>query len=448
MKKLFAILIATIFVQALYAQDSTRYKIDELLNAYQQLGKFNGSVLLAGNGRILLEKGYGFKNFSDKTVNDPATVFQIASVTKQFTAIMILKLVELKKLALSDRLSKFFPGFPKGDSITIENLLTHTSGITDHYNDDSTLKPSGPVSEEMIAATVKKYGLSFSPGSDWQYSNKGYQLLGFIIEKVTGMRYFEAVRKYIFLPLKMGSSGFDFSHLVSPDKATGYWSFPDNNDYATAKSADIIDSTASFSAGSIYSTVGDLYKWHQGLQNNSIIPRTLLEKAYTPQKNNYGFGLFIDSLYHKRVISHSGDIFGFKSDIERVPSDDLCVVLLSNVEEPNLVFISKKILAIMYREPYDLPAKNKIVLAAETLKQYVGSYEIRQGQVVELTLENGHLMAVTDQKQELYAQEQNDFLADDGTRQIEIRFERNPSGQITDLYFYMGGQKITCRKIK
>jgi CubicO group peptidase (beta-lactamase class C family) len=444
MKMLLAILLTASFAQALFSQDSTRYKVDELLNAYQQLGKFNGSVLVAEKGKILLEKGYGFKNFKNGSLNDPNTVFQIASVTKQFTAVMILKLLELKKLALTDKLNQYFPEFPKGDSITIENLLTHTSGISDHFN-DSNLKPFSPVSEEIIQATVKKHGLDFSPGSAWQYSNKGYQLLGFIIQKVTGMTYFEAVRKYIFTPLEMNSSGFDFSDLVSSEKATGYWSFPDN---PMAKSADIIDSSASFSAGAVYSTVGDLYKWHEGLQNNKIIRGTILEKAYTPGKNNYGFGLFIDSLYNKRVISHSGDIFGFKSDIERVPGDDLCIVLLSNVEEPNIVFISKKILAVIYHERYDLPAKNKIMLATDILKQYIGSYEIRPGQAVELTLENGRLMAATDQKQELYAQESNDFIADDGTHQIEIRFETNPAGQIQDLYFNMGGQKITCKKIK
>ncbi len=179
-----------------------------------------------------------------------------------------------------------------------------------------------------------------------------------------------------------------------------------------------------------------------------LYPETLMEKAYTPHKNNYGFGLFIDSSFNKRVISHSGDIFGFKSDIERVPEDGVCIVLLANVEEPNLVFISKKILAIIYHQPYDLPAKNKIKPDPETLKQYTGSYEIRPGQSVELTLENGHLMVTTDQKQELYAQRDNDFIADDGTHQIEIQFEKNPAGQITDLYFYMGGQKVICKKIK
>jgi CubicO group peptidase (beta-lactamase class C family) len=441
MKKIFAIVLVSLFAQGLIAQDSTRNKIDELLNAYQQLGKFNGSALVANKKGIILEKGYGFRNFRDSSLNGANTVFQTGSVTKQFTAVTILKLVELKKLALTDRLSKFYPDFPKGDSITIENLLTHSSGITDHYN-NSVMKASTLVTEEIIQATVKKYGLDFSPGSDWQYSNKGYQLLGFIIQKVTGMTYFEAVRKYIFTPLKMNSSGFDFSHLVNTEKATGYWSYPD------PKSADIIDSTASFAAGSIYSTVGDLYRWHIGLQRYQIVPRALMEKAYTPQKNKYGFGLFIDSSFNKRVISHSGDIFGFKSDIERVPGDGVCIVLLTNVEEPNIVFISKKILSILYHEPYDLPAKNKIKLSPEILKSYTGSYEMRPGQQVELTLENGHLMASTNSKQELYAQHDNDFIADDGTRQIEIQFEKNPAGQITGLYFYMGGQKIICKKIK
>ncbi len=444
MKILFTIVLVSLFIQDLHSQDGTKYKIDELLTAYRQLGKFNGTVLVANENGILLEKGYGFRNFRDSTLNDPNTIFQIASVTKQFTAITILKLVELKKLALNDELSKFYPDFPKGDSITIENLLTHTSGITDHFN-DSDLKASGPVTEEIIQSSVKKYGLAYSPGSDWQYSNKGFQLLGFIIEKVTGITYFEAVRKYILEPLKMNSSGFDFSHLTSSEKATGYWSYPDN---AMTNSADIIDSASSFAAGSIYSTVGDLYKWHEGLQHYKIVSEATLEKAYIPHKNNYGFGLFIDSSFNKRVISHSGDIFGFKSDIERVPADGVCIVLLANIEEPNLVFISKKILAIIYREPYDLPAKNKIKLNPEILKQYTGSYEIHPGQPVELSLENGHLMVTTDQKQELYAQHDNDFIADDGTHQIEIQFEKNPKGEITDLYFYMGGQKVICKKIK
>src|SRR5579862_3016697 len=160
MKILLTIVLATTFAKALYSQDSTKFKIDELLTAYQHLGKFNGTVLIAKNEGILLEKGYGYMNFKDGRPNDPNTIFQIASLTKQFTAVTILKLVELKKLTLNDKLSMFYPDFPKGDSITIENLLTHTSGITDHFN-DSDLKASSAVTEEIIKSTVKKYGLDF-----------------------------------------------------------------------------------------------------------------------------------------------------------------------------------------------------------------------------------------------------------------------------------------------
>jgi CubicO group peptidase (beta-lactamase class C family) len=444
MKILFAIILTIQSAQALFSQDSTTYKMDELLNAYRRLGKFNGSVLVAKKGKILLEKGYGFKNFSDSSLNDANTIFQIASVTKQFTATVILKLIELKKLALTDRVSKFFPDFPKGDSITIENLLTHTSGISDHFTDRD-LKPSSPVSEETIQSSIKEHGLDFSPGSDWRYTNKGYQLLGFIIQQVSSMTYFEAARKFIFTPLKMRSSGFDFSHLTNHEKATGYWSYPEN---ALTPGADIIDSAASFAAGSIYSTVRDLYKWHEGLQNDEIVSGALLENAYTPRKNRYGFGLFIDSISNKRINCHSGDIFGFKSDLERVPEDDICIVLLANIEDPNIVFISKKLFSILYHEPYDQPAKNEIRLSPEILKQYIGSYEMQPGRVVGITLENGHLMATTDQKQEMYVQVNNHFIVDDGTHQIIIQFDSNPKGEINSLYFYNGGQKITCKKIK
>ena len=258
MKKIIAITITLGLTQSLFSQDTTSQKIDELVGAYAKLGKFNGSVLVAQHGKILLEKGYGFKNVHDSTFNDFNTIYQIASVTKQFTSTVVLKLVELKKFALTDKLSKFYPALPHSESITIENLLTHTSGITDHYN-DSTSTPSAGTDEGKLLASIQKNGLDFSPGTNWQYSNKGYQLLGYIIQKVSNMTYYEAVMKYIFIPLKMNNSAFDFIHLKSSDKATGYWSYPEN---AKVESATIIDSSAPFAAGSIYSTVKDLYKWH------------------------------------------------------------------------------------------------------------------------------------------------------------------------------------------
>jgi CubicO group peptidase (beta-lactamase class C family) len=444
MKILLAILLTSGITQSVLSQETTSQKLNELLQAYHNLGKLNGSVLIAQHGKIMLEKGYGFKNFKDSTLNNPNTIYQIASVTKQFTSTVILKLVELKKLSLTDKLSKYFPDFPKGDSITIENLLTHTSGISDHLN-DSGLMPSNAINEEKLLASIKKNGLDFTPGSGWQYSNKGYQLLGYIIQNVSKMTYFDAVKKYIFIPLKMNSSAFDFIHLASSDKATGYWSFPEN---PTIKGSTIIDSSAPFAAGAIYSTVGDLYKWHEGLQEYKIVSKASLDKAYIPCKNNYGYGWMIDSLFNKRIIHHSGDIWGFKSDIERITEDDVCIVLLNNIEDPDLGVITKKLFAILYHQPYKLPAKNEIKLSDEVLKNYVGAYEMQPGMLVELTLESGRLMATTDHKEELYAQKKNHFIADEGDEQMEIEFGIDGTGKIENLFFYKNGQKIVCKKIK
>jgi CubicO group peptidase (beta-lactamase class C family) len=444
MKMIFAILFTLGVLPSLFSQDTISKKLDELVGAYAKLGKFNGSAIVARHGKILMEKGYGFKNFRDSTLNSPSTIYQIASVTKQFTSTLVLKLVELKKLALTDKLSKFYPGLAHGDSITIENLLTHTSGIIDHYNDSSSTPATG-TEEEKLLSTIKKYGLDFSPGTNWHYSNSGYQLLGYIIQRVSNLSYYESVRKYIFIPLKMDNSAFDFIHLVSKDKATGYWSFPAS---AVAEEATIIDSSGPFAAGAIYSTVEDLYKWHEGLQTYKIISKASLDKAYTPYKNNYGYGWMIDALYGNCIIHHSGDIWGFKSDISRIIKDDACIVLLNNIEDPDLGIITKKIFSILYNQPYKLPAKNEIRLSEEIQHKYVGTYEMQPGMLIKLTLEGGRLMATTDHKEELYAQKENNFIAESGDNQIEIEFVADATGKIDNLFFYKNDQKIVCKKIK
>lgn len=437
MKRIFAIILTWGIIPSLFSQDTISKKLDALMDAYYKVNKFNGSVLIARKGKILLEKGYGFKNFRDSTLNGPNTIYQIASVTKQFTSTVVLKLVELKKLALTDKLSKFYPGLLHGDSITIENLLTHTSGIIDHYNDSSSTPATG-IEEEKLLTAIKKYGLDFSPGTNWHYSNSGYQLLGYIIQRVSNLSYYEAVRKYIFIPLKMDNSAFDFIHLTSKDKATGYWSIPES---AAVEVATLIDSSAPFAAGAIYSTVEDLYKWHEGLQTYKIISKASLDKAYTPYKNNYGYGWMIDSLFGKCIIHHSGDIWGFKSDISRITKDDACIILLNNIEDPDLGIITKKIFSILYNQPYKLPAKNEIRLSEKIQHKYLGTYEMQPGMLIKLTLENGHLMAATDHKEELYAQKENNFIAESGDNQIEIEFVVDTTGKIDNLFFIKTGKK-------
>jgi len=260
-------------------------KVNELVTAYARQYKFNGTVLVVSKGKVVFSKGYGFKNVKDSTYNDINTIYQLGSVTKQFTAAIILQLQEQKKLSVQDKLSKYYPDYPQGDKITIENLLTHTSGIFNYTNSREFMSNGATRSstEEKMVALFKDKPLDFEPGSKWSYSNSGYSLLGYIIEKVTGKPYEQVVRERIFNPLHMSHSGFDFTHLKSKDKANGYTAYTE----AFKQPAAIVDSSVSFAAGAIYSTVNDLWKWHKGLLANKIIKAASQDKGYTPYKNHY-----------------------------------------------------------------------------------------------------------------------------------------------------------------
>lgn len=467
MKRTLAMLWAIGMTQFALAQDSTAQKLDELMQAYTNLDRFSGTVLVARQGKVLLEKGYGIKNYKDSSLNDAHTVFEIASITKTFTSAMILKLVELKKLSLTDKVNKFYPGYPHGDSITVEHLLTHTSGIWDYTRDnDFRLAPihrSIPIMETIHF--FKDKPLDFSPGTGWSYSNSGYYLLGYIIQQVTGMPYENAIRQYIFKPLGMDHSGFDFTHLASLDKAVGHYA--DTTEKPT-KPAPIADSTGPYAAGAIYSTVEDLYKWHRGLQSYTIVGRSLLQKAYTPfplspppsrspererlqRRNNYGYGWIIDSLNGKLMVSHSGGIFGFRTDFARVPGDDVCVVLLSNMETDSRDQITRRLLAIVYGKPYTVPERLKAVpVREEILKRYQGTYRIEaNGVLVEVVLENGRMMARPHNgpvSELLALDDTHFFLSND--HEFKISFEADERGHIVRMMVNPDGTPKPATKIK
>lgn len=422
-------------------------KLDNLVSAYAKLYKFNGSVLVVKNGTVLLNKGYGYRNAADKTMNDEQTIFQLGSITKQFTAAVILKLQEEKKLSVSDKLSKYFPDYPKGDSITIEHLLTHTSGIYNYTNDGYFMsnEVTKPSNREKMMALFKDKPLDFSPGTGWSYSNSGYSLLGYIIEAVTKKPYEQAVRKFIFTPLQMTHSGFDFTHLVNIEKAKGYFKLDDKDSAA----APIVDSSVSFSAGAIYSTTGDLYLWHQALQKYIVLSKAQQEKAYTPVKHNYGYGWGIDSIEGKRRVSHGGGIHGFVTNIARVPEDDVCIVLLSNASDPSLGDITKSIFAILYGKEYELPKEKTVIkLPEEKLKEYEGEYEINAGLHVIMSVKDSELVAApTGQPTAIMFAEKKDhfFLK---APEIQIEFTRDDKKAVSGFILHQNGATIPCKKIK
>lgn len=446
MKKLLLILVLTGLSYSLFAQTQEQ-KLKELIEAYTKQGKFNGSVLVTKNGKILLDAGFGYKSLSDSSLNQSRTIFQIGSVTKQFTAAAVLRLQEQNKLNVQDKISKYFPDFPKGDSITIENLLNHTSGIFNYTNDPAFMQSEAlkSISEKKMIALFKNKPLNFSPGSQWAYSNSGYMLLGYIIQKVAGKPYEQVIRETIFSPLDMTSSGFNFTVLQSPDKATGYFfiSGTENNE------ATIVDSTVSFAAGAIYSTTGDLYKWYKGLMSGKIITQASLDKATTPFKNNYGYGLAIDSAFNKRTISHSGGIFGFSSNLTIIPEDDACIVMLNNFGNPSIGKITKDILAVLYDQPYHLPAlKKEVSLSANILNKYIGEYQLAPQFSIIFTVEDGKLFGTptAQPRAQLYAQREDLFFLK--IVDADVEFKKDSAGKVTELVLTQGGKSQIGKKIR
>lgn len=447
-KSITGLLICLGMAGAVSAQQVTG-KLDTLLAAYAAINEFNGTALVAQNGHVLLEKGYGMANITTHTPNSAHTIFQIASVTKTFTSSLILKLAELRILSLEDHLNKYYPGYPHGDSITIKNLLTHTSGIY-NYTQDTSFNPAfstRPASEEKMRSLFENKPLDFSPGTGWNYSNSGYSMLGYIVQKATGLSYWDAMKKYIFLPAGMQHSGFNFAHLVNKNKATGY--FSDNSD-AYTKETPVVDSSVSFAAGAIYSTVGDLFRFHEALQQGKIIGKASQEAAYTPFKNHYGFGWIIDSLSGHKTVSHSGGIYGFRSNFLRVTNNNICIILLSNTETPALEKISKKLLAVVYHLPYKIPKKKMAVkISEDILKRYAGTYKIESMPlVIEIKLEDGALVAypVKGPRSVLCPSDTSHFFIK-GDEDFETQFITDSTGKVVSFVIDHDGDVRTAVRL-
>lgn len=285
----------------------TKVAIDDFLLYHEKLNKFNGTVLIAKEGKVLLCKGYGYRDFEKGIPHNANSVFQVYSITKTITSTMVFKLIEQKKLSLDDRLNKFYPFFSNGDNITIAHLLTHTSGI----NDDTGM-PDATQTEEYRVSVFSRNKPHFPPGEGWAYCNGGYQLLGYIIQKVAGMPYENVIRENIFLPLGMSSSGFDFKGLMRSEKAKAYRVFTN----LKKEEAMLYDSTGPFSAGAMYSTVGDLYNYYNGLKSHEILTEATQAMAFTPGNTNgqYAHGWQLNSDFSKSLmIFHDGGAAGFRS---------------------------------------------------------------------------------------------------------------------------------------
>ncbi|MDB4904430.1 MAG: class beta-lactamase-related serine hydrolase [Mucilaginibacter sp.] len=417
-------------------------KLDEYIISATNAEKFNGSVLIAKKGEIILQKGYGWKNFSDHTLNSPNTISQIGSLTKSFTAMVILKLQEEGKLSVNDRLYKYLPEQKDADKITIQNMLDHTSGI-DNYTDiigpeDSAIF-SHPVSKQRILDVFEKKHLAFKPGSKYEYCNSDYFLLGMIIEKLTGKSYEQAVRQLIFEPLKMNHSGFDFINLKDSSKAEFYVTIGSNKYIKAPK----VDSTVTYAAGAIYSTTGDLYKWAKAIAENQILSDSSWKQAFTPHLAHYGDGWWIDTLYSNKYVMHSGGFPGFMSNFMYYPEMDVTIILPCNFGNygGSLGDLTSGVSAILFDKPYSPYEKHTKIRADKTLlKQYAGVYRFNSDHQLIITFNGGKLFVEDSNpkdmlpKVELHAESETMFYISEA--QLKFEFIKDASGNSQKIITY------------
>ncbi|MBN2480333.1 MAG: serine hydrolase [Bacteroidales bacterium] len=337
MKPLFLIIFATITLIQGYPQKTSRQDlvyIDSLMNRYYAWNEPGAVILVAQEGKTLIRRAYGLANLELHVQNRPEYVFPIGSLTKQFTAISVLQLAQEGKLFLQDDIRQYLPWYnTHGRVITIDHLLSHTSGIISYSEKEGFInKIMIPHSKYEVAQFFMNDSLLFEPGSDWSYSNSGYFLAGLIVEEVTGMTLGEFMQKNIFGPLQMTNTSIATHQRLVPLSVTGY-SHLGNDDY---RKAAYFNWTWLFAAADIISTVDDLLKWDEALYGERILRKEWLEKAWSSyilsngQKTKYGYGFSTNIYNGLDLIAHGGGVYGFMSYAVRIPSRQIFVIILSN----------------------------------------------------------------------------------------------------------------------
>jgi CubicO group peptidase (beta-lactamase class C family) len=421
-------------------------KVDEYVAAQIKINQFSGAVLLAKDGTVLLSKGYGLANREFDLPNTPQTKFRLGSITKQFTAAAILLLEERGKLSTDDPIGKHLDQCPEvWKPITIHHLLTHTSGIPSYTDSpDYRRKMAFPTSTAEMVARFRDQPLEFPVGDRFKYSNSGYFLLGAIIEKAAGQSYEAFLRASIFEPLGMKDSGYDRFETILPRRATGYAirkGVLENSAY--------LDMGQPYAAGSLYSTTEDLFRWERALAARQLLSAASYEKMYTPCKGDYAYGWSVATRFRRKVISHGGGINGFSTMISRYPDDEVCVIVLSNLQSANAGRISRDLEALLFGEKYETPRERVIAKIDPAIYDaYVGKYELSPTFVLTVTRDGDRLLTqATNQPQvEVFPESETKFFL--RAVDAQISFGKDQTGVITHLVLHQGGRDQTAKKVK
>ncbi len=450
-----------LFITYFSFSQSYESKIDSIVSLQYSANEPGITILVAKDGKAIYKKALGKSNLELNIPIEVNSVFQIGSITKQFTAVSILMLAEQGKLNIEDKIGKYIPEYIEvGRDITIHHLLNHTSGI----------KNKTPLSEKNYTSRMdrspkelityfKDEPLAFMPGEKFKYSNAGYILLGQIIETISKQSYGQFIQENIFDKIGMTSSYCGDMKQVIPNRSTGY--IIKQNEFVKS---DYMNLSLAYSAGAILSTTEDLLKWQNALLQNTLLKESSIKQAMTPtllnsgKKIPYGYGFRFSRLGNSPVVAHTGSTKGFTSIALFLPQENMYITVLTNCNCKNVNNVAKQVAELFVTSP-DVnkvsavtktieQEKKSIAVSAEILNNYTGTYEVKPNVNLTIGLDNTnqlYLLAPGQTKKvELFAETQNHFFVK--IVDAEITFNKNETNNVISLTLNQSGRKIIAKK--
>ena len=457
--KLFLLPASLVFLIAGFSVSRAELSFEEGANRHlREVTKGDSpgvAVLVAREGKIVFQGGFGFADIEQKTPVTPETKFRIGSISKQFTAAAILKLAEEKKLAVTDPLAKFFPDFPRAENITLHHLVTHTSGIHSYTDKPGFLgKVSVGIEPAKLIESFKNDAPDFAPGAGFHYNNSAYFLLGEIVAKVSGKSLGDYLRDTFFTPLEMKDTGVFTNSAPPPGVARGY-------SFAEGKSGLALDWDMSWAggAGALYSTVGDLFRWNEAFFGGRVLNAESFKAAITPvtlpadvDGMKYGCGLVMSEFKRLRAIGHGGGLNGWSSDLLRLPDQHCTVVVLANALPPPPGLAPGEISHSLAGKFLEADIKKLPPLTEDksvdpkTFSAFAGRYDY-QGAVMTVSVGDDRLFAqLTGQpKHEIFPKSADEFFWK--VTDAQVVFLRNEKGEVTAARHTQNGNTFKAPKL-
>ena len=415
-----------IFTYAISAQNLNS-DIDAYISKQYTSDTPGFSILVAKDGKTIYKNGFGMANLEVGVKAAPKHVFEIGSITKQFTAVSILMLEERGQLSVNDEITKYIPDYPtQGKTITIHHLLNHTSGIKSYTGMPSFMKEARTdMTPTELIDKFKNEPMEFDPGTAYKYNNSGYVLLGHIIEVISGKSYADFIQTNIFDKVGMTNSYYGSMTKIIPNRASGY-----SETESGFQNANYLSLTLPYAAGSIMSTTEDLLKWQNAISANLLIKRSSLEKAINGSKLNsgevipYGYGWIKGNVNGSTTVEHSGGIFGYSTNGIFLPEENVYVIGLSNCDCGNVGAIVTNVAAMAIGKPFQ-KKEDAINLSEKQLSKWVGAYVYDGGVIRHITLKDNQLYSQREGSTNLkiYPMTETNFIFDGGDTSYDFYME-------------------------